>query len=346
MKVRARDGLLAAAVLAAVAAAWPSGTKAQSFDATTRDAVAEEIAGRLRSLAPTLQSRRGGVLGLMGYNVTPDGSANAIQVNRSSASIGGEGAPDITVSQFGFGFTVSESFPLFLEIYLGTARYDPRVYITGGEEQRRLPLRWNNIATTIGVGYDIRLGEYLWLRPIFNASLGYAASDASLFGSFIQSRRDVDIAALTEQHMNVWGIGGSLMLAYYDYRPERDIDVELRYTNILLQTFGDTLPVARGRSDARTLGLWARLRWPTGWEAFGRPIRWVLDGNATTYLGDQREALGFAWAAKIGGGIEFDIGRYEVGALGINMTRVRLIGRYFFGDKGVTGTSFGIGISF
>jgi hypothetical protein len=49
---------------------------------------------------------------------------------------------------------------------------------------------------------------------------------------------------------------------------------------------------------------------------------------------------------QVGGGIEFDIGRYEVGALRINLSRVRLIGRYFFGDKNVTGYSFGIGISF
>lgn len=338
---------IAAAVVAATAIGWwPACAMAQMPDPAERDAVSAGIADRLGQFRTTLQSRRGGVIGLMGYNVVPDGSANAIQVNRNSISGGADSAPELTVSQFGFGFTVSESFPLFLEIYLGTARYDPRYYLTGGEQQRRSPTRWNNITTTIGVGYDIRLAEYLWLRPILNASLGYAASDASLFGSFIQARRDVDVAALTDQHMNVWGIGGSLMLAYYDYRPERDIDVELRYTNILLQTFGDTLPAARGRSDASTLGLWTRLRWPTGWEAFGRPLRWVVDASATTYLGDQREALGFSWAVKIGGGIEFDVGRYEVGALGINMSRVRLIGRYFFGDKGVSGTSFGIGISF
>jgi hypothetical protein len=156
----------------------------------------------------------------------------------------------------------------------------------------------------------------------------------------------VDISALTDQHLNAWGAGGSLMLAYYDYRPERDIDVELRYTFIRLETFGDTLPAGRGSSDATALSLWARYRWPTGREAFGRPLRWVIDTNASTYLGDQRDAIGFAWSAKIGGGIEFDTGRWELGALGINMTRVRLIARYFIADDNVTGYSVGIGMSF
>jgi hypothetical protein len=136
------------------------------------------------------------------------------------------------------------------------------------------------------------------------------------------------------------------MLAYYDFREEGDVDIELRYTHLLLETFGNTMEAARGRADAQTLGLWARYRWPTGVEAFGRPVRWVLDGSATTYFGDQQDVMGFTWAVKAGGGIEFDTGRWELGAFGLNLNRVRLIGRYFYGDNNVTGYSFGIGMTF
>ncbi len=304
----------------------------------------DTILDRIDSVRDQLRGRPGGVLGIFGYNMVPDGSANALQVNRTTGSAE-EGSPTFTLSQFGAGFTLSESFPLWLEGYVGTARYDPRAVFTN-LGTRRTPLRWNNLAVTTGVGYDIRLGEYLWLRPIFNLSGGYAASDASLLGSFVNWRTDRDIEALTDKHVNVWGIGGSLMLAYYDYRPARDIDVELRYTQIYLQTFGDTIQAARGTSMAKTLGLWARYRWPTGWEAFGRPVRWVLDGSATYYAGDQEQVMGFAWSVKVGGGIEFDLGRYEIGAMGLSMSRVRFIGRYFIGDRNVTGASFGIGVSF
>ena len=100
------------------------------------------------------------------------------------------------------------------------------------------------------------------------------------------------------------------------------------------------------RAFEQTLGLWARYRWPTGWEAFGRPVRWVLDGSFTSYLGDQERVLGFGWAAKLGGGIEIDVGRHEFGAMGLSVSRIRLVARYFIGDNNVTGTSVGIGISF
>jgi len=82
-------------------------------------------------------------------------------------------------------------------------------------------------------------------------------------------------------------------------------------------------------------------------EAIGRPLRWVIDGSSSLYLSDQRAAFGFAWSAKLGGGIDFfDLGRHEVGVAGINLNRVRLVARYFYRDGGITGTSFGNGISF
>lgn len=305
----------------------------------------EDVLGRLDALRGELASRPGGVLALMGYNMTPDGSSNSLQVNRTTLGNSDQGDPTLTLSQYGFGFTWSDSFRLYTEAFLGTARYDPRAVFTN-LPPRNTPLRWNNVALTGGIGYDIRLGEYLYLRPIFNLAGGYAASDAALFGRFINYRTGRDIEALTGRQVNVWGIGGSLTLAYYDYQPPRDIDVELRYTQLYLQTFGDTLPAARGTSMAQTLGLWVRYRWPTGFEAFGRPVRWVIDTNFSYYLGDQEKVIGFRWAMKLGGGIEVDVGRYEVGAVGINLSRVRLVARYFIGDNDITGASVGIGMSF
>jgi hypothetical protein len=330
-------------LLALLGAALPA--RAEIFDGTIRSEVLDAAAARAAEVRSNLRVRRGGVLGLFGYNVVPDGAANALSITRGT-TISGDGAKTLTLSQFGFGYQVSESFPLYLENYLGTARYDPRTYISGGTETRSVPLRWNNLALTLGVGWGIQLTEYISLTPIINGSLGYAASDASLLGSFVNWRTGREVSALTDQHMNVYGMGGSLLLGYADFRPERDIEVQLRYTQIRLESFGDTPQRIGGTSTARTLGLWGRYRAPIGVEAFGRPMRWVSDNSVSLYLGDQREALGFAWSVKVGAGIEFDIGRHEFGALGLTVSRVRLMGYYFYGDGGITGTSIGIGMSF
>lgn len=331
------NAVAALVLVVASAVSWPSAAQSLAGGEAFRDAVA----GRLEGLDLANRQFGSGILGLMGYTMIPDGSANAVQVNRTSA---GPGSTALTLSQFGFGFTVSEAFPLYLEIYAGYARYDPLLYLRGPDASR-LPVRWNNFTGTLGVGYDIAIAENLWLRPIVNVAGGYAAGDRTVLAEILQLRRGPSAAALEGEHVSAFGLGGALTLAYYDYRPERDIDVELRFTQLEIDTFGDTPSIAEASSTARTLGLWTRYRWPTGAEVFGRPMRWVLDGSASWYLGDQRDALGFDWSIKVGGGIEFDTGRWEFGAFGINMERVRFIGRYFLGDNGVTGVSFGIGLS-
>jgi len=328
------------AVLALLLPAAPAGAQPFPLPQDLRDAIADRIQER----ESMIRNRGSGVVGLFGYNMIPDGSANALQLNRTTA--GGEEDSTLTLGQLGTGFTWGESFPLYTEGYIGYARYDPRMVFSAGDASRGSLQSWNNLAMTLGVGWDFALTENLFIRPIINGSVGYATSDLSLFGSFLQWRRGMDLPGLSDRHVNVWGAGGSLVLAYYDYRPERDIDVELRYTQLRIQTFGDTVPVARGRATAESVGLWTRYRWPTGREAWGRPIRWVLEGNASAYLGDQADVLGFSWSAKVGGGIEFETARWELGAFGINLNRLRLIGRYFFGENNVTGYSIGIGMSF
>lgn len=317
---------------------------AAAIVAAAAGAVAQE--GRLPPPPPGIvgTTPRGvsqGVLGLLSYSVVPDGTASAVQISRSGADddIG------VTLGQLGAGFTVDESFPLYLEGYLGYARYDPRFVFSNGEEQRRLPARWDQVAVTVGVGWDFRLARNLYLRPILNAALAHVTSDAALFGSLAEFRTERDLAFLDRGRLNAWGLGGSLVLAWYDHMPAREIDVELRGTHLHLSTFAGTSAAVRGTTEALTVSLWARLRWPTGIEAFGRPVRWVLDGQHSHFLGDQRAALGFEYLTKVGGGLELDVGGLEIGALGLYAQRVRLVGRYVFGEN-VSGFSVGLGLSF
>jgi hypothetical protein len=93
------------------------------------------------------------------------------------------------------------------------------------------------------------------------------------------------------------------------------------------------------------VNLWARLRWPTGLEAFQRPVRWVTEAQHSHFFGDPQAALGFEHLTKIGGGLELDLEELKIGAFGLYTERVRLVGRYVFGLN-VTGFSVGLGITF
>jgi hypothetical protein len=328
-------------LLLAVARPLGAQTALPAAGAPARDAIQDRL-GQARA---ALQPRNGGVLGLMGYGAIPTASSTTLQVNRSTVGPE-EGDPTLTLSQFGFGFEVDETFPLWLEIYASYARYDPRAALLG-EATRDVSVRWNNFTTTLGIGWDFYLADSLYVTPILNVAGGYAASDVSLASSFLAWRRDrTEQSVLSDVQANVWGLGGALMLNYFNYSVERQIDLQARYSQMRLQTFGDSLPAARGTSTSSTLSVWGQYRWPTGIEIFRRPLRWVVTSAASAYFGDQRESMGYAWSTTVGGGIEFDVGRLQVGAMGLDVSRVQFTLNYLYADRNITGASFGLGISF
>ena len=287
----------------------------------------------------SLQQAADGVLGLLGYNVIPDVTASSLSISR-----GGQNDTGLQTTQFGLGFTVDPDFPLYLEGFLGYSRYDPRFVFSEGAQKSVLPTRWNNVSGTVGVGWDFPIIEGLVFRPIVNAALGHVETDVSLIGRLLELKFNRELAFLDRGRMNAYGLGGSLMLDLNIQRPGYEVDLELRYTDIRLSTFGDTSTLVRGESEAKTANVWGRVRWPMDAEMFGRPLRWVVDFSHSRFFGDQ-VALGFDHLTKVGGGIEMNVGRYELGVWDFNMQSIRIVGRYLFGNN-VSGASVGLAVSF
>lgn len=285
---------------------------------------------------PDVQKRANGVLALLSFTVTPDLSASSLGIRNGST-----GDPSLNMTQFGGGFTLSQSFPLYLEGAIGGSRYDPTFVVSDGQEQRALPTRWTNVAATGGIGWDFPLNEKkdLVIRPIFNFSLGEVFSDATAAQFLINRRTDKNVAFIENGSLNAYGLGGSLMLGWYPRQEPYEFDLELRYTNIYLQSFGSSSGV-RGTADAQSTNLYARWRAPTGLLALNRPLRYVLELSHSTYLGSQADVLGFNQLTSLGVGLEID-----TGAVTKLFSRLRIVARYAFG-KDVTGASLGLALSF
>jgi hypothetical protein len=285
-----------------------------------------------------IQKRANAALTLMSFSVTPDASAASLSITE-----GGTDNPGLTMGQLGAGFTVDPSFPVYLEGFLGYSRYDPKFVASNGVEQRSIPVKWNTLSGTAGLGWDFPLFWDIKFRPIFNFSLGHVESDVSLVARGLKFLLDPEgeheFAFLDRGRLNSYGLGGSAMLDYEHYREAYEIDVELRYTYLHLQTFDSSAAVS-GYADAQTLGLWSRLRLPTGLVVFRRPLRYVFEYTNTIYLGDQRGALGFNYLNQFGLGLELDTSAYH-----LVWTRTRFVARYVVGD-GVSGVSGGIAVTF
>jgi hypothetical protein len=278
-----------------------------------------------------LQKRVNGVLALMGYMLTPDITTGGLAISNDAT-----GNPDFRMTTLGGGFTLSKAFPLYLEGTLGYARYDP-TFVASGQATGSVAVNWDAYSATGGIGWDFPVARELVLRPIFNFSYGRVDSNISASGL---TGTGAEIEFLQNGRLDAYGLGGSLVLDYERYRPENEIDVELRYTNIYLRSFGASSTAVQGSADSQSVSLWSRWRAPTGITLLKRPLRYVLEFAHTRFLGDLDGVLGFNDLSSFGTGLELDSSAYDIA-----VTRTRLMARYMVGEH-VTGWSIGLAVSF
>ncbi len=297
---------------------WIAGAHAQGTDA----------------LNSFLKKRADAFMVITGYSLTPDVTTGSLSITDRSGN-----NPNLQMISLGGGDRLSRNVPLYLEGTLAVNRYNPNFIGTVGNTSVDVPVHWNSITGTGGVGWDFPLTNELRIRPIANVMLGHLESDLSIASRVIENQTGADLQFLKNGRMNTYGLGGSLMLDYENYKLEREIDIELRYTNIEMNTF-DTSKAVQGSANSQSLSLWARNRVPTPLSFFSMPIRAVMEAAHTEFLGDLRGALGFNSLSSLGGGIEFDRSQSEP-----LFSRVRIVFRYQFGQN-VRGTSIGLAASF
>lgn len=281
-----------------------------------------------------LKKRTDAFMTITGYSLTPDVTTGSLSITDK----GGENQ-NLQMISLGGGDRISANFPLYLEGTIAFNRYNPTFTDGIGNSSVTVPVKWTGITGTGGIGWDFPLTDNLRIRPIANIMLGHVESDLSVAGRIIENKTGVDLQFLNGGRMNSYGTGGSLMLDYEDYKPEREYDAELRYTNIAINTF-DTSTAVQGSADSQSLGLWARARYPTRLTVLDRPLRTVFELAHTEFLGQLRGALGFDSLSSVGTGFEIDRSASDP-----IFSRVRVVFRYQFGQN-VRGTSIGLAASF
>jgi len=163
---------------------WPSSAAAAciAFATTIMSATAQEAEvegpGDVRAAA-------NGVLRLLGYSAVPDNTLGSLSIDSGSND-----TAVLRLLKTGGAWTVRDTFPLYMEGFLGASRFDPKFVFTQGANERVVPARWNSVTATGGLGWDIDLADHLVLRPVANISLGYVASDLTVARAVID--RDID----------------------------------------------------------------------------------------------------------------------------------------------------------
>lgn len=278
-----------------------------------------------------------GSLAIISLAGIPDDSASAISLQSNT----GSREYDFKSAQLGGGFRLSEGVPIYLEGYIGYARYDPVLAFSESGDTTRIPLKWTSLALTGGVGYQFDLSERWKLTPMAHISIGRTQSDASVVTQALANRLGLDRDFVESGGLWAGGAGGSMTVDYA--RPldnDREFEASMRYTYIEYWPVGDDEDLLV-QSTAANAVLWTRYRFPTGKRMFGRPVRWVGDLSLSYLIGDQAIVLNTDWLARVGGGIEVDLSETWVPWV----STTRLMVRYYGSDT-VNGFTVGLGISF
>ncbi len=274
------------------------------------------------------------VLGLVGI---PDDAASTIflQSGRTDREF------DFRSAQLGGGFRVSSDFPLYLEGYIGFARYDPVLTLQGEGATSLIPLRWTSVAATGGIGWDFVINKDWTFRPMGHVSIGRTQTDASIAAQVIADSIGLEENFLRSGGIWAGGLGASAAFAYDKRLPsDHQLEARLRYTHIEYQPIGDDKDLLVSATAANAV-FWSRYRFPTGWRLFNRPVRGVTDLSLSYLVGDQREVLGTDWLARVGVGGEVDLTETFVPLITTTRLMVRL-----YGSDTVNGFTAGIGVSF
>jgi hypothetical protein len=289
-------------------------------------------------LGSRVERRAAAALAVLGISAVPSETASALAFDTGSDP--GSGT-DFRAGQLGGGFTWSETLPIYLEGYIGWSRYDPVFVFSDGADQASTAAKWTSVAATGGIGWDFTLTETLTFRPMLYVTLGEIISDATLAAQFVADRLGSDARFVLDGALTAGGVGAGLVLDYNRrWANDYEVDFILRHTHIHLEPIGGDRDVV-GSAEAATTALWSRLRIPTGYRAFGRPVRTVSEFSASYLSGDQGAILNTDWLMQAGFGGEIDLS--ETGVPWVTTARAML--RYTTGEY-LEGYSFGLAVSF
>jgi hypothetical protein len=282
-----------------------------------------------------LREQANAVLTIMSYQVVPDATVSSLAITSASS-----GNPGLDMAQVGGGLTLRGDLPRYLEGLLAASRYNPSFVVNYNGQAFRIPVKWDGVTATGGVGWDFPVWPHLVVRPILDVVVGHIASELTL--ASLPFRRDSGGASdfLVDGRLTVGGLGGALMLEYSDHEPRDELDASLRYTSIGLRSTSASNAALEGNADASTIGAWIRWRRPTGLAALDRPLRFLVEAAHSEYVGSQRGALGFDRLTSVGAGLELDISARDLW-----FERARLVVRHLMGEH-TSGTSIGLAAGF
>ena len=172
--------------------------------------------------------------------------------------------------------------------------------------------KWKAYSGIIGSGLIIPIYGTLSFNGAADIGLARLDSDAKYDGAVLEELAPIIDGIAYNWDTNAWI--GSLVLGL-DYRKEFEekyaLDIKGRYTYSYISSFSESEDFPSFSDSTNTLSLKADFTHPLNTSVFNYPLYGVANLGNTTFVGDNREILGFDSFFEFGYSIKIDLSHME-----------------------------------
>jgi len=243
------------------------------------------------------------------FAVVPDISTATYRIDDGSAD-----DPELSVRKIPLKFYFADpaaNWQPFLQVNLAYQDLDAGFRFLPGEG---VNTSWQTRALSLAGGLDIPLNDQLTFTPAFDIGIIDLENNASYFGAISSGvLRPAFKGLLFDWDAKARLLGASVSLDYRNEFAGKDLRLHTTLTNNHVESFSESSRAIGFSEGVTTLTVDGELVIPTSLTLFERPVSVVPQANYSTFLGGDRDQLGFSDFVKLGVAGEIDISNLDYG---------------------------------
>lgn len=192
---------------------------------------------------------------------------------------------------------------------------------------------WKGSTITAGIGINIPLSEHWSVLPSFDLGAAKFKNKTRFYGDINQEllQPAFDELALTNWESQATLISGALALNYQRQFGKTDVETRFLYALSTVKTFDESRNLRAFDEQVDSAAIRLNMKHPLGLSPFNTPLTGVLLLGGNSFVGGDRNALGFHSYAEVGAALIFDISGHQQ-----LLENISLGGKLLFGE-GVDG---------
>ncbi len=233
-----------------------------------------------------------------------------------------------------------EDWSLFVRGGLSYATLSEDEILQGFPSDNNIDTKWKSYSATAGLMGKWKIAPQWWFIGAVDLGLARLENDSSYRG-IAEVLAPIFDDLLLNWETNVTLFSGMLGLDYHQEWSSVAMNAKAHYLHSYIDSFDESGDFAGFTEHADTLHFDLDFKHPLGVELNRYPLKGIAIVGNTTFVGDNRDALGFTTLWSIGYAVQADISRHEW-----PVRSLRLGASYLKGDNGVDGYQIILGYRF